>query len=351
MTCLVHTLLSPVGVSYERMSERLYDVSRSRYAPVLSAFATGWLDELAARPDAVAVCLGRDGLAPFLAARTLLRRHPRRFRGVHPRRVRLVYVSRPLARGAAADPAQAALLARYLRDRGVPDGRPLLLVDVGIRGSIQDSLQRVSPGRAMAGRYLVLRRRSGDPNGACKRGFLAELDAAPRAPLWIAPSWPPPPGWELGGTLRSGDALFLRRRTIHVLEDLWNGVGESAEGLQTSACGARILVVRGRPAPVPVLTLAPSLPLPPERQAAVKRAALQGVVDGVAQSRPDATPDDVAGATRAFAAWVAALEGPALADPADAHILHTLVRPHPRAHAAVENRPATADDGADDADA
>ena len=235
---------------------------------------------------------------------------PRRFRGVHPRRVQLAYISRRLVRGAVADLGQAAMLDRYLRGRGLTEGKPLTLVDVGIHGSIQDCLRRIYPRRAVSGRYLVLRRRIGDPNGALKRGFLADLDVAPHCPLEIGPSSPPLAGWELGGTLRRGDPLFLRPRSVHVLEDLWNGVGEAAERFQVSACGERVMVVRSRVDQV--LALPPGPTITPMQRIEIKRAALRGIVDGVAQGRPDgARGIDVSEATRGLAAWLGGLERPA----------------------------------------
>jgi len=296
-----------------RAARRLYEVSRDLYAPVLAAFAVEWLDDLARRPDRVALCLGRDGLTPFLTARMLLRTFPRRFRGIHPRQVQLAYVSRTLARGAVADAGRAALLDRYLRGRGVGSERPVTLVDVGIHGSIQDCLQRIYPGREVRGRYLVLRRRDGDPHGARKRGFLADLDVAPRARVSIDASWPPPLGWEAGGTLRTGDPLFLRPSSVHVLEDLWNGVDEAVEGLCEATRGGRVVAVP----PGPTLTGV--------ERVALKRIALRGVVDGVAQAvRTDAPPGvstDVA--AHNLGRWLRGLEDP---DPLDRYLLTALVR-------------------------
>jgi len=312
----------------ERAVRRLYEVSRDYYAPVLAAFAAAWLDDLTRRPDGVALCLGRDGLTPFLAARVLLRTSPRRFRGIHPRRVQLAYVSRPLAHSAVADAGQAALLDRYLRGRGVVGEIPLTLVDVGIHGSIQDCLQRMYPRRRLRGHYLVLRRRDGDPHGARKRGFLAELDVAPRTPLSIDPSWPPLPGAELGGTLRGGDPLFLRPRSVHVLEDLWNGVSEAAEGLQVAAPGGRVVAVRRRVDRVLTLPLPLGPAIVPGERVALKRAALRGVVDGVARGQwgnwgdaPGAV--SVSAAAGGLGGWLRGLEDP---DPLDRYILTALVR-------------------------
>jgi hypothetical protein len=262
-----------MGQMSGQAAQRLYQVSRDCYAPALAAFATQWLDEIAETPDAVAMCLGRDGLAPFLAARKLMQIHPRRFRPVHPRRVRLAYVSRVLAQQAAADAERAALLDRYLRRRGMPGRNAAMIVDVGVHGSIQDCLQRIYPQRHMHGRYLVLRRRDGDPNGERKRGFLADLDVAPRAPLAITPNWPLPPGWDVGGTLRYGDSLFLQPRSVHVLEDLWNGPGETAVGLQMREDGA-VDVVRGQAEHV--LALAPAQAVTPADRVMLKHAASRG---------------------------------------------------------------------------
>lgn len=314
-----------------RAARRLYEVSRDLYAPVLAAFGATWLDELACHPDGVAVCLGRDGLTAFLAARTLLRAQPRRFHGVHPRRVRLAYISRPLAVAAVAQPRQAALLDGYLRAVGAGVAAPLILVDVGIHGSIQDMLQGLYPRRRMCGRYLVLRRRAGDPHGAAKRGFLAELDVAPAAPFALAPSWPPPPGWAPtpGGTLRDGDPLFLRRRSVHVLEDLWSGVGEAAAALRAE--GGRVVAVR--PRPDVVVAFPPGASLPVRERAALKRAALRGVVDGVARGREGSPPRAVSAVARGLAAWFRDLEDP---DPVDAHILRALVRVGGESYAADE---------------
>jgi hypothetical protein len=302
-------------------ARRLYEISRDRYAPVLMAFATEWLEELVHQPRSIALCLGRDGIAPFLAARTLLKINPCRFPGVHPHRVRLAYISRALARGAMADLGQAALLDIYLRGRGLTDANPLMLVDVGIHGSIQDCLRQVYPKRTVSGRYLVLRRRSGDPNGAFKRGFLAELDVAPSCPLQIGPSGPPLPDSRLGGTLRRGDPLFLRPRSVHVLEDLWNGVSEGAERFQVSACGERVMVIRSRSDQV--LALSSESKFTPMHRAGIKRAALRGVVDGVAQGRTERVQSDAYEAIYGLASWLGELDHP---DPLDAHLLSAFVR-------------------------
>ena len=308
-----------MGDLTEHAAHRLYEVSRDLLAPALAAFAAEWLDELAEHSDAVAVCLARDGLAPFLAARTLMRTHPRRFRHVAARRVRLAYVSRALAHRAAADTGEAVLLDRYLRTQGVSAGSPLVLVDVGIHGSIQDCLRTIYPERALRGRYLLLRRRSGDPNGAHKGGFLADLDVAPSSVLTICASCSSEP--ELGGTLRHGHGVFLKPRSVRVFEDLWNGVGEGAVGYRVLP-DARVAVVRGRRehalsfAPMPVIT--------PRERTALKCAALRGVVDGVARAGQAGQPRDGGrGAAARLAEWFRGLDDPATLD---AFIVGALLR-------------------------
>lgn len=309
-----------------RAARRLYEVSRDLYAPVLSAFADEWLQELSQRPACVALCLGRDGLTPFLAARTLLRTAPGRFRTLHPRRVQIAYISRLLARDAVADAPHAVLLDRYLRARGADSVAPLMLVDVGIHGSIQDCLKQIYPGRALCGRYLVLRRRDGDPHGADKRGFLAELDVPPPTALAVGESWPPSPGWGVGGTLCGGEPLFLRPQSVRVLEDLWNGVSEAVEGLQVSAAQGRVVALRRRMDRV--LALAPGPAISPVEQIMLKRAALRGVVDGVAESVRSGRRRDES-AAQALASWFLELDDPS---PVDAYILRALLRTSGRNH-------------------
>ncbi|HWE63262.1 MAG TPA: hypothetical protein VHB98_16220, partial [Chloroflexota bacterium] len=299
-------------------TRRLYAVSRDLYAPVLAAFATEWLEGLVARPGTVAMCLGRDGIAAFVAARVLLRTRPERFHGVHPRQVRLAYISRGLANAAADDQGQATLLDRYLQAQGVRGTGALTVVDVGIHGSIQDALQRIYPSRPLHGHYLLLRRRAADRNGAAKRGFLAEVDVPPPAPLTVAPSWPPPPAWDLGGTLRRGDPLFLRRRSVHVLEDLWNGVGESAEAWRTSASATRVETVRRRAQTI--VALPPGPLITSAEQVRLKRVALRGIADGVARTEPPTVERDYIGG---LGEWLRGLEYP---DPLDRYILTALVR-------------------------
>lgn len=301
-------------------ARRLYEVSRECYAPALAAFATRWLEELARQPCGVALCLGRDGLAAFLAARTLLRMHPRRFRRVPPSSVRLAYLSRPLVRDAACDPAQRGLLDRYLRARGVHEGRPLMLVDVGIHGSIQDCIQKIYRERAITGQYLVLRRRSDDANGATKHGFLVELDVAPQCALEIGQSLPALPSWDLGGIVRRGDPVFLRPQSVRVLEDLWNGVGDSAERFDVSAKGQSVTVVRSRLDQVIELPLQARITA--RQRIEYKCAALRGVVDGVARDWPGGGRNE-RDATDGLAGWLGSLDDPS---PIDARILGALVR-------------------------
>jgi hypothetical protein len=285
---------------------RLYQVSRKLYAPILAGFATRWLEEMTADPESVALCLGRDGLAPFVAAHALLQTNRHRFRSIKPRRIRLAYISRVIAQEATEKPDKARLLDRYLQGQGVKGDRPLTLVDVGIHGSIQNSLQDLFPQRPCKGHYLVLRRRADDPNGAAKTGYLADLDVAAPSPLNIGALWPPSPGWERGGTLRAGNPVFLHPRSIHILEDLWNGVGGSALSLQVSEQTGRVVVVR--PSTTEVV-FPPQSMLSATMTAQLKRAALKGIFDGVIHDhRGGAPPEKITQAVQEFGAWFSELD-------------------------------------------
>lgn len=246
-------------------AERLYSVSRDLYAPVLAAFAARCLDALAARPRAINLCLARDGISAFVAQRLLLRLAPARFRRISPRRVRLVYFSRHLMAAALSEPATFRLADRYLRAAGLRRGASVTLVDVGIHGQIQDVLTACYPECSLRGEYLVYRRRPVDVNAAFKRGLL------------------------VGDPQAADAACFLRRETIHLLEDLWNGVYESVDTLREesprrSPCSPRH-ARRVRPR-LYRLGERSAYPLLSAELRRLKRAALHGMVDGVARIAP-----------------------------------------------------------------
>lgn len=250
-------LASIVEASPQRAAQRLYTLSRDLYAPVLTAFAERCLDDLRADPSGVNICLARDGISPFLAQQVLLHVAPARFRGVGPRQVRLAYLSRRLARDGSRRTTTRALVESYLNDQGLRRAHAVTFVDIGIYGSIQDELQRWYPEHDFRGHYLIYRCRSGDPNATRKRGFL------------------------VGDPAAEDMVSYLRREVIHLLEDLWSGVYESVTTLRQTA-------VQGQDAHVhPVLQplgTRSRLQTPADTLRRLKRAALRGVVDGVAQA-------------------------------------------------------------------
>lgn len=296
-------------------AERLYTVSRDLYAPVLAAFAARCLDALAGRPRAINLCLARDGISAFVAQRLLLRLVPARFRRISPRRVRLIYLSRQLMAEALSEPATFRLVDHYLRGAGVHRGAAVTLVDVGIHGHLQDVLAVCYPECALRGEYLVYRRRPADANAALKRGLLA---GDPQA-------------------AESADAAcFLRRETIHLLEDLWSGVYESVdalceEPLHRRAHGTR----RGRSRRVRPrlfrLGERSAHPLLSGELRRLKRAALRGVVDGVACAARDGllardrlSADRLGERAHRLGEWIEASRAPGSAD---AWLWHVLIRP------------------------
>lgn len=244
----IHELLPTSAV------ERLYQVSRDLYAPVLAAFAVRCLNDLRAERGAINVCLARDGISSFLAQRVLLRVAPAHFPEVSPRQVQLAYLSRQVVRDERMRSLAQALMEGFVHEQGARRGRAVTLIDIGIHGSIQDHLQRWYPASPIRGHYLIYRRRADDPNAARKCGFL------------------------VGNPLAADEASFLRREVVHALEDLWSGVYESVTTLQSISVpnkGARV-----RPA-FERLGTASQLRLPAVELRWLKRVALQGVVDGV----------------------------------------------------------------------
>lgn len=235
-------------------AERLYHVSRDLYAPVLTAFAARCLDSLRADRATVNVCLARDGISPFLAQQTLLRNVPDRFMGITAQQVRLVYLSRQLVRQGRNCSATRELVEGYLQGRGLQQICRVNLIDVGIHGSIQDELQDWYPQSEIRGHYLIYHRRLKDALATQKEGFL------------------------VGDSTAANESGFLHRPVIHLLEDLWNGVYESVTALRLVAAGPGALRVRPELVPLGGRTV-----LAPETLRRLKRVALQGVVDGVAQ--------------------------------------------------------------------
>lgn len=294
-------------------AERLYTVSRDLYAPVLAAFAARCLDALAGRPRAVNLCLARDGISAFVAQRLLLRLVPARFRRLSPRRVRLVYLSRQLMSKALMDLRTFCLVDRYLRAAGLRRGAAVTLVDVGIHGQIQDALAVCYPECALRGEYLVYRRRPADVNAAYKRGLLAGDSQAAGA---------------------VDTACFLRRETIHLLEDLWNGVYESVDALceeplrRPARSSRRAHRVRPR---LYRLGERSAFPLLSGELRRLKRAALHGVVDGVERAARDEalahgrlTGDQLPERVRRLGEWI---ETSRMSGSPDAWVWRALIRP------------------------
>lgn len=306
-------------------AERLYAVSRDVYAPVLAAFARRCLSRLRGRPDMINLCLARDGISAFLAQRTLLHADPRRFRGIAPGQVRLAYVSRQLVAEARRSPVGRALLAEYLRAHGLACAPSATLVDVGIHGSIQDELQALFPDHELRGEYLLYRRRTDDANASHKRGFLV--------------------GDANGGASSSGGgvlgewACFLRRSTIHLLEDTWSGLHESVTALRVSAgAGEARTQWRVRAALEPLGTRTP-ISLPRLDLVRLKRAALHGVVEGVAWAarHPPCSASDLRQRIARLAEWIASTGEP---ESPDAWLWRTIIRQRRES----EHRWATHDD-------
>lgn len=78
-----------------------------------------------------------------------------------------------------------ALLVEYLRSRGFGTG-PAVLVDIGWRGTIQDNLCRVFPGRRIAGWYLALDHfRNPQPGNGTKQAISIDARRDPEALMQV----------------------------------------------------------------------------------------------------------------------------------------------------------------------
>lgn len=305
-------------------ARRLYGLSRDIYAPVLLAFAARCLDDLRDDPRSINLCLGRDGISAFLAQHALLRLAPRGDGGLDPARVRLIYLSRGLLAAAGTSAARRRLLDAYLRAYGLGRGGRITLIDVGIHGVIQDTLQRLYPDQSLRGEYLILSHPRGERARATKRGFLVERGGGARVGALDGVA---------GAARVRGDSAFLRRDAIHLLEDLWSGVYESVTALRVDTASGRARpVFRG-------LGTLSRLPVPAAEVVRLKRVALRGVVDGVTLAARRAV--NVAGggnlgglvgvrsaaatapAIARLAAWIATTRDPASPD---AWLWETLIR-------------------------
>lgn len=213
-------------------SLRLYEVSRDKVAPVVLDFARWCLER--AKPGQKVLFLARDGLAPWIAARLLVRQG--KFPGITEDQLKYAHLSRNITWQ-----EDEATLKQYLAQLGVEDNEDdLLTVDVGMFGAIHRSLQELYPQKKVSSLYLISASRD---EGI--EGYLSDIKKGTSS---IDPIWKSIPG----------------NPAVHFIEDTFAGFYGSTQGLEKSEDG----------------TIKPKIGVPYSREVYLKRlAAIDGIVD------------------------------------------------------------------------
>ena len=215
-----------------RDAARLYEVSRDEVAPVVLDFA-GWCLEKVA-PGQTVLFLARDGLAPWIAARLLVRQG--RFPGISEEQLKYAQLSRKIMWEESRE-----TIRDYLSQIGVEnDGGDLLMVDIGMYGAIHSSLQNLYPQKKAKSLFLI-----SASNQEGIEGYLSDVKKKSKFddPLWKNISGNP---------------------AVHFLEDTFSGFYSSTQGLERTEGGA----------------IQPQLGAPYSREVYLKRlAAVWGVAD------------------------------------------------------------------------
>ncbi|MDP3792193.1 MAG: hypothetical protein Q8Q89_00475 [bacterium] len=211
---------------------RLYEVSRDKVAPVVLDFARWCLER--AKPGQKVLFLARDGLAPWIAARLLVRQG--KFPGITEDQLKYTHLSRNITWQ-----EDEATLKQYLSQLGVEDNdEDLLTVDVGMFGAIHRSLQELYPQKKVTSLYLISASRD--------EGIEGYLSDVKKGTSSIDPIWKSIPG----------------NPAVHFLEDTFSGFYGSTQGLEKSEDG----------------TIKPQMGIPYSRDVYLKRlAAIDGIVD------------------------------------------------------------------------
>ncbi|OGM97096.1 MAG: hypothetical protein A3B86_03105 [Candidatus Yanofskybacteria bacterium RIFCSPHIGHO2_02_FULL_38_22b] len=218
---------------------RLYEVSRDKVAPVVLDFARWCLER--AKPGQKVLFLARDGLAPWIAARMLVRQG--KFPGITEDQLKYAHLSRNITWQ-----EDETTLKQYLSQLGVEDdGEDLLTVDVGMFGAIHQSLQELYPQKKVNSLYLISASRD---EGI--EGYLSDVKKGTGS---IDPIWKSIPG----------------NPAVHFIEDTFSGFYGSTQGLEKSEDG----------------TIKPKLGVPYSREVYLKRlAAIDGIVDHILSLEP-----------------------------------------------------------------
>ena len=242
----------------EKMLERVYHLARDIYGPVLLHYSDNILKSMRGNPKKIAACLGRDGIGAYKVMLKLLETNPKRYEGIMPRQIRYINLSRKVIEKSLQDrgfrhkigyegrsdrilphPKQgdegyedyAKLLRRYLVQEGFDWANQIRMIDSGLQGSIQTTIQSIFPEwtKKIKGKYIYNYQRWEDPFRNDKEGYLVQT----RSRL---------PGNRNMKTVH-GDSFFLDQTLIYFFEDLFNGFQESNSHLDVRTRGTNQVVV------------------------------------------------------------------------------------------------------------
>jgi len=194
-----------------------------------------------AKPGQKVLFLARDGLAPWIAARLLVRQG--QFPGITEDQLKYTHLSRNITWQ-----EDEATIKQYLSQLGVEDNdEDLLTVDVGMFGAIHRSLQELYPKKKVSSLYLISASRD--------EGIEGYLSDVKKGTSSIDPIWKSIPG----------------NPAVHFMEDTFSGFYGSTQGLEKSEDG----------------TIKPKLGVPYSREVYLKRlAAIDGIVDHILSLEP-----------------------------------------------------------------
>ncbi|MBI2064927.1 MAG: hypothetical protein HYT62_02650 [Candidatus Yanofskybacteria bacterium] len=232
-------------ISKEKQAEilgdamKLYEVSRDKVAPVVLDFARWCLERV--KPGQKVLFLARDGLAPWIAARLLVRQGE--FPGITEDQLKYAHLSRNIAWQ-----EDEATIKQHFSQLGVEDNEEdLLTVDVGMFGAIHRFLQQLYPKKNVSSLYLISASRD---KGV--EGYLSDIKKGAGS---VDPIWENIPG----------------NPAVHFIEDTFAGFYGSTKGFEKSEDG----------------TIKPKLGVPYSREVYLKRlAAIDGIVDHILHLEP-----------------------------------------------------------------
>lgn len=259
----------------EVYANRLYEMSRDYYAPLLIKFSEHCLDELKKNGDSLNLCTGRDALAMYFMQRKMLDTFPEEYPNDLKKRLKHIPVSRVTIRH-----SDESLLKKFLSRYGVDEYQTINIIDNGIEGSTQNHLSNLYPNKTFKGEYLQSIIFDDDPNKGRKKGFIYQTKGIRSFDNTGKEVWRK--HYDLQGDLPGNELIhFMSADFIHIQEDLWNGIF-SSPGTLIDKSGRivpidrvkKINFIPGNGDILPGLTES-------ENYILMKKMAIRGILDGM----------------------------------------------------------------------